>query len=243
MTSSEQTATVRELFGSPEPPPAAKRLLGPLVDAAVRLHSRPWEHGALTPKERALILLCLDATSSQLEPARLPQRVADARDNGATDREIVAVLQLTSLIGCHSVSVGAPILWEVLRERGEVSDGDLTPDQADVVRRFETGGPWPRTMSDRHRAVMEADTEYFVRLQEYINQAHSATDVMSSRMMHLVCIAIDAAPTHLYQPGLRIHIKEALDQGATAAEVAEVLQLASMRGWRSVLAGLEALTS
>jgi alkylhydroperoxidase/carboxymuconolactone decarboxylase family protein YurZ len=208
------------------------------------MHSRPWERAALEPKERALILLSLDATSSQLEPARLPQRVADARAEGATDREIVAVLQLTSLIGCHSVSVGAPILHDVLLERGDTTaETVLTPEQEEVVRRFETGGPWPRTMSDRLRSVMLADTEYFARMQDYINQAHSATDVMSHRMMHLVCIAIDAAPTHLYEKGLRIHIAEALEQGATSDEIAEVLQLAALRGWRSVIAGLDALVA
>jgi alkylhydroperoxidase/carboxymuconolactone decarboxylase family protein YurZ len=243
VSSPEYLSTVRELFGSPELTPEATRLAGDsLIDAAVRMFSGPWEHAVLSPKERGLILLSLDASPSQLEPGRLPQRVADARAAGATDREIVAVLHLTTLMGCHTPSLAAPILYEVLLERGDIErDRPLTPEQEEIVRRFQTDSAWLRPMPASQRAMMLADTDHFLRVQSYIKAAYSATDVISPRMMHLVCIAFDAAPTHLYEKGIRIHIKQALEEGATAAEISEVLQLASLRGWRSMVAGLAAL--
>lgn len=50
------------------------------------------------------------------------------------------------------------------------------------------------------------------------------------KVKELVYIAVDGAVTHLYQPGLRMHVREALRHGATAAEIMAVLQLASLPG-------------
>jgi alkylhydroperoxidase/carboxymuconolactone decarboxylase family protein YurZ len=243
VTSPEYAATVQELFGSSGLTPAITRMVGePLIGAAVRMFSRPWESAALSPKERALVLLSLDASPSQLEPAWLPRRIANARAEGVTDREIVAVLHLTTLMGCHTISVAAPILHEVLLERGDIdSDSPLTSQQEEIVRSFETEAAWPRSMPAAHRAMMVIDTEHFARVHAYIRQAYSATDVLSPRLMHLLCIGFDAAPTHLYEKGIRVHIKQALAEGATAEEISEVLQLASLRGWRTMIAGLQAL--
>ena len=41
---------------------------------------------------------------------------------------------------------------------------------------------------------------------------------------------IDAATTHLYEPGLRQHIRNALRYGATKEEIMEVLELVSVLG-------------
>jgi alkylhydroperoxidase/carboxymuconolactone decarboxylase family protein YurZ len=40
-------------------------------------------------------------------------------------------------------------------------------------------------------------------------------------------LAVCASPSLLYAPGMRLHIRQALDQGATREEISEVLQLAS----------------
>jgi len=245
VTSSNQRDSAGELFGDPnELANLDVDLKNPLANAATEMFSYPWVRGVLSPKERALILLCLDASASQLEPSRLPQRISDARAEGATDREIVTVLHLTSLMACHSMSVGGLILSDVLLERGETSaSGALNAEQEEAVRRFEEDGPVPRTMSDRLRTVMMLDPEHFNSMQTYISKAYAATDVVSVRFAHLVCLAFDVAPTHLYEAGIRIHIKEALDHGATTSEILEVFQLASLRGWRSVAAGLNVLNS
>ena len=238
-----QLAAAREIFGDPEQQRVATHLLGTsLVDAAIGMFTQPWVRGALTPKERTLILLSLDASASQLEPSRLPQRIADARAEGATDREIVKVLQLTSLMACHSMSVGGTILYDVLVDRGEANaGGSLSPEQVEAIRHYEEDGPEPRTMSERLRTIMMTDTTHFSNMQTYINEAYGDTDVISPRLAHLICIAFDAAPTHLFETGLRIHINAALEHGATPSEINEAFQLASLRGWRTMLAGVAAL--
>lgn len=47
-------------------------------------------------------------------------------------------------------------------------------------------------------------------------------------MKELVYCAFDAASTHLYVPGLKLHMKNALGYGATPQEIIEVLELATL---------------
>ena len=46
-------------------------------------------------------------------------------------------------------------------------------------------------------------------------------------------IAINAATTHLYAPGVRRHMQNALKQGATREEILEVIQLTTVMGIHS----------
>jgi alkylhydroperoxidase/carboxymuconolactone decarboxylase family protein YurZ len=43
----------------------------------------------------------------------------------------------------------------------------------------------------------------------------------------LVYCAFDAAATHLYVPGLKLHMKNALKYGGTPEEIMEVLEIAT----------------
>jgi len=56
------------------------------------------------------------------------------------------------------------------------------------------------------------------------------TDVVDTKtqMKELVYCAFDAASTHLYVPGLKLHMKNALGYGATPQEILEVLEIATL---------------
>lgn len=47
-------------------------------------------------------------------------------------------------------------------------------------------------------------------------------------MKELVYCAFDAAATHLYVPGLKLHMKNALGHGAKPEEIMEVLEIATL---------------
>ena len=49
-------------------------------------------------------------------------------------------------------------------------------------------------------------------------------------MKEFVYIAFDAAATHLYVKGLKLHIENAIGYGATPQEILEVLELVSVLG-------------
>ncbi|MGX7729110.1 carboxymuconolactone decarboxylase family protein [Rhodococcus sp. 2H158] len=54
--------------------------------------------------------------------------------------------------------------------------------------------------------------------------------VLSPQVVELLSIAIDAACTHMYAPGVRRHIRAALELGVTREEILAVLQYASAVG-------------
>lgn len=47
-------------------------------------------------------------------------------------------------------------------------------------------------------------------------------------MKELVYCAFDCAATHLYVPGLKLHMKNALGYGASPQEIIEVLEIATL---------------
>src|SRR5256885_26866 len=61
--------------------------------------------------------------------------------------------------------------------------------------------------------------------------------VLEPKVKEFICIAINASTTHLYEPGLRIHIQNALKYGATKEEIMEVYQLISGLGMHTCTVG------
>jgi alkylhydroperoxidase/carboxymuconolactone decarboxylase family protein YurZ len=57
------------------------------------------------------------------------------------------------------------------------------------------------------------------------------------KTIELIGIALDASCTHLYAPGVRRHVRRALELGATREEITAVLQLASLQGLHSMCLG------
>lgn len=52
------------------------------------------------------------------------------------------------------------------------------------------------------------------------------TDIQ--QIKELIYCAFDAAATHLYQPGLKLHMRNAIRYGATPEEIMEVLEIATL---------------
>lgn len=64
---------------------------------------------------------------------------------------------------------------------------------------------------------------------------------LSAKTRELILLAVNAAVTHLHEDSIRHHVRGALDQGATAEEVVEVLQLVSVLGIHAISLGFPAL--
>ena len=56
---------------------------------------------------------------------------------------------------------------------------------------------------------------------------------LEQKYKELILIAINAATTHLYGPGVRRHIQNALKAGATMPEILETIQLTTVMGIHS----------
>ena len=93
---------------------------------------------------------------------------------------------------------------------------------------------------DLWEQVLKSDPDFF---EAYLNfsAAPRKKGALSPKMVELIYVAIDAATTHLYEPGTRIHMANALRYGATEEEIMEVLELVCAMGIHTLVMGVPVL--
>jgi alkylhydroperoxidase/carboxymuconolactone decarboxylase family protein YurZ len=77
----------------------------------------PLVRRALDPKTFELIAIAVDASCTHMYAPGVRRHIRKALELGVSKEEILAVLQLVSALGIHSMSLGAPILAEELAAR------------------------------------------------------------------------------------------------------------------------------
>ncbi|WP_028218949.1 carboxymuconolactone decarboxylase family protein [Paraburkholderia oxyphila] len=76
-------------------------------------------------------------------------------------------------------------------------------------------------------AALDPDwTEKFMAM----GTAPMLSGVLDAKTIEFIAIAVDASCTHMYAPGVRRHIRKALELGATKEEITAVLQCVSVLG-------------
>jgi len=83
----------------------------------------PLNSGVLDPRTFELIAIAVDASVTHMYGPGVQRHIRRALEIGVSPQEILAVLQLTSSLGLHSMSLGAPILQEEMaRHHGQKND-------------------------------------------------------------------------------------------------------------------------
>jgi alkylhydroperoxidase/carboxymuconolactone decarboxylase family protein YurZ len=201
----------------------------------------PWTTGTLSPKFRELLYIAIDASTTHLYEPGLRVHIRNALRHGATRDEIMEVYQLTSSIGVHTVTMGVPTLIEAMRATGhpecDIGARPLTAEEERLKADFVANrGYW----SPLWDSVLRLSPAYFAAYAEF-SSVPWKTGTLEPKLRELVYVAVDAATTHLYEPGTRIHMENALRRGATPAEIMEVLALTSVLGVHTISVGLPAL--
>ncbi|HEY3708842.1 MAG TPA: carboxymuconolactone decarboxylase family protein [Amycolatopsis sp.] len=83
-------------------------------EAYLNFSAVPWRKGVLEPKIKELIYTAIDASTTHLYEPGLRQHIRNALGYGATKEEIMEVLELTSVLGIHTCTLGVPVLMEEL---------------------------------------------------------------------------------------------------------------------------------
>lgn len=73
--------------------------------------------------------------------------------------------------------------------------------------------------------------------EKFMDMAMTPMKHLDPKTVEFLAIAVDASCTHMYGPGVRRHIRRALELGATRDEIAAVLQLTSVLGIHSMSLG------
>ena len=80
-------------------------------------------------------------------------------------------------------------------------------------------------------------------LEKFMDMAMTpiARGVLDAKTYEFLAIAVDASCTHMYGPGVRRHIRKALELGASKEEILAVLQCVSVLGIHSCALGVPIL--
>jgi alkylhydroperoxidase/carboxymuconolactone decarboxylase family protein YurZ len=206
--------------------------------AALRFAAAPTRRQTLEPRVRELLGVALAAAATHLHRPRLELHVRRALDEGATVAEILETFELTSVLGIHATTVAVPILLEELAAVGEkVADRPLTESEEQLKAEFiRVRGYW----SELWDGVLALDPDFFESYFRFSAVPFEA-GVLEPKVKELIYVAIDASTTHLFEPGIRIHVRNALGHGATPAEIMAVLELTAVQGMETVEFGLPVL--
>ena len=218
-------------------PTVAKRLADDdpqFYKASDRLFGRSAGPQWLSPVRFHAVRIALDALVTQLDVRRLKGTLREASPVLNRD-QVLTILELVSVAGLHSVSSGAQIIVEEFEARD--SEIPLSETAERVKARFESSGPRPRPVDGMYGAVLKLDDDYFEAFSSWINVPWNRAS-LDDGTRHLACIALDVACTHLYEPGTRRHVREAIACGVTKEEMLEVIQMASVTGLETVVRGM-----
>jgi 3-hydroxyisobutyrate dehydrogenase-like beta-hydroxyacid dehydrogenase/alkylhydroperoxidase/carboxymuconolactone decarboxylase family protein YurZ len=191
----------------------------------------PWRQNHLPAKVKELIYIAVDANATHLYLPGVRQHIQAALKAGATGAEIMEVLELCATLGIHAMNIGVPILVEVLEEKGLRSGpAPLSERQEAIKAEFtKNRGYWHAFWDD----MLELDPELFAAYTEF-SSIPWRTGTLEPKVKELIYIAFDTAATHLYTKGLKAHIANAIGYGATAQEILEVMEIASVLGIHAV---------
>jgi alkylhydroperoxidase/carboxymuconolactone decarboxylase family protein YurZ len=207
--------------------------------AAQRFWQSAQEAPALAPRVKELILLALHATSTALDSEGVRRHADCALAAGASEKDILDVLLTITGIANHALYFAVPVLMRELQALGH-PEAELPPitaeSQAAKDEFIRARGFW----NEQRDVIVRAMPDYFAALAQ-LSAEPWTNGSLTDKERELVCIGIDCTVTHMYEPGLVIHIRRALQHGATRAEILEVFHLAAMAGLSGYILGAEAL--
>jgi len=188
---------------------------------------------------RELVLVALHATVTTLHGDGVRRHVRRALAAGATPQDVLDVL--ITIIGAanHALYFAVPVLVRELKAAGH-PDAELppiTPEAQAIKDEFvRTRGFW----NEQRDVIVRMMPEYFAALNQVSTDSWK-NGTLTDKERELVCIAIDCTVTHMFEPGLAIHIRHALQKGASRDEILAVFHLASLTGLEGYILGAEAL--
>ena len=205
------------------------------AETCTRMATNPWRSGVLSRKLVELISVGLNAACTNLNPDGTRRHIRRALEAGATRDEIIFVLKCSAMLSIHSCSLGAPILLEEAKSSGAratVKRVAVTP----ACDKMKAIGEW-NTAWDPFYELDPAWTDQFMATGAGIY----ASGILPAKDIELLSIALDASYTHMYAPGTRRHIHNALKAGATTEEIMEVLKLCVVHGVQTLNVGVPIL--
>jgi alkylhydroperoxidase/carboxymuconolactone decarboxylase family protein YurZ len=108
----------------------------------------------------------------------------------------------------------------------------------ELTREFDEGrgGEMPLGV----KKMLELNPEFFKRYIDFSSPPFKKGP-LPPKVKEFIMIALDSSPTHMFQEGVRAHMRRALELGATKEELLEVFELVSLIGIHGSTLGISVL--
>lgn len=192
--------------------------------------------GHLERKVCDFVTIAASSSVTHLNSEAVALHIQGALRHGATRAEISEVLQIASVLGIHAYMVGVPVLLDEIESSGQSIDSVFPLDDAfeKVKAEFTSKrGYW----SDQLQSMVRSSPAFFEGYTAFSSTPWRKGS-LAPVVKELLYVAIDVSTTHLFEPGVRIHTRNALRYGATPAQLLQVMQIVSCLGMQSFLLGV-----
>lgn len=198
----------------------------------VKLRAASQSKTNLTPKVQEFIFIAVAASPTHIHVPGIKAHIQAALALGATAAEVTEVIGLTTLLGIHTVTLGAPILLELMEEEGMENETSIDESERQRIKDsfIRQRGFW----TDTWNPILDLDPHFFEAYVDF-SSLPSKTNVLNPKDRELITCAFDAATTHLYARGTKIHMRNALKLGASPGEIMEMLELTMLMGIHGVV--------
>lgn len=187
----------------------------------------------LTERLAALIALACAASATAMDNAGVRVAAERALAAGATPEEVHEAVLLVSALGVHALHEGSRVVAEVLREHGDPRvTGPAEPRAEALLAPLRTDPYWQRLEAEIPgfaEALARLSPDMFIAFRDYVGVPWR-TGVLRAKEKEIIYLASDATPTHRYLPGLRLHVANALERGASRQEITGALDIAGAAG-------------
>lgn len=199
-------------------------------------NATPVEEGGLDRKSRELIYVALCSQLTHPHPPGILGHGRNALDAGATPQEVLAVMELVSVLGVSGLHMAVTELEaDAPGTIAEIARGDGTTEEtvaelkADFERVYDA---WDEEMAD----VLRAAPGFYRTVIDLIDvPRHSG--VLDEKLVALISFATNAFVTHRDEKALRRDIQAAKAAGVTPRELLDVIVQTCGAGIHSVTVG------
>ncbi|MGX1100194.1 carboxymuconolactone decarboxylase family protein [Amorphus sp. MBR-141] len=192
------------------------------LKAYLAFQSAPSQSGELPQKLCEFVYIAIDISVNHMYERGGRRHMEYALKAGASPEEVLQVILLTTAVAAQQpLAMGMRVLAE---ELGEAADrSPLPPALSEAIEDYRgLTGAWPEAGDFMARTAPEIATAYM----DYGRAAWEAGP-LSRKHKELIALAISAAPTCLFEEGVRRHVRGARAAGATPREIAMVIQLSA----------------
>jgi alkylhydroperoxidase/carboxymuconolactone decarboxylase family protein YurZ len=227
------------LFTSPDVPVRLHRRAPSFHNAASGFWNVALGSDALSQRMKELVLVALHGTVTALDSDATQRHIRRALEAGATELDVLDVMLTIAGVANHALYFAVPVLLRELKAAGhpEADPPELSAEGQAIKDAFiRERGFW----NEQRDVLARMMPDYFEQLSRLSTQSWKDGS-LTRKERELICVAIDCTVTHTFEPGLAIHIRNALREGATPAEFLDVFKLASAIGLEGFVLSAETL--